>query len=75
MNFGPKFKTQREPLTSDPTVQRMKAKFGRPGISGRKTKRTDANDEEVPTNAKIPRFKVNLCILDVINYLIEENST
>jgi len=52
-----KFKMERSALTSDETVCAMQAKYGRPGISGRKRSSATASSADV-VNVKIPRVKV-----------------
>jgi hypothetical protein len=58
------FKSQREAVTSDPTIQMMRAKFGRPGVSGRKRKLFVLATDDVQVNTKVPRFKIDnrLCL-------------
>jgi translation initiation factor 2 beta subunit (eIF-2beta)/eIF-5 len=44
-----KYKVERPQLTSNTVVQQMRQKYGRPGISGRKTKRSlDNMDKSCP---------------------------
>ena len=52
-----KRKLERPSLTSDATIQEMREKFGRPGISGRKRKAAP-EAADLPVNSKMPRFKV-----------------
>ena len=54
-----KFKMERLKLTSDETRDAYRAKFGRPGVSGRKPKRPSAADDDLPhVPIKTARFKV-----------------
>ena len=52
-----KLKTIRNELTSDPAVQEKKAKYGRPGVSGRKRCGVSSTEEE--RCVKTPRFSVS----------------
>lgn len=53
-------KRQRPHLVSDATVQAMRAKYGRPDVSGRKRKKLESETVVDPPNAKVPRFKVHM---------------
>jgi len=48
---------ERSALTSDETVRAMQAKYGRPGVSGRKRQAATASSADA-INVKIPRIKV-----------------
>lgn len=52
-------KRQRPHLVSDATVQAMRAKYGRPDVSGRKRKALEPEPVADVLNTKVPRFKVH----------------
>ena len=53
-------KLQRPQLTSDKTVQFMREKYGRCGVSGRKRKsEVILDDSDTAPSPKVPRFKVS----------------
>ncbi len=64
MSLRRKFKKCRQPLCSAATVMEIRAKYGRPGVSGRKRKQTEAESEEVEKEpeaiVKSPRNSVSL---------------
>ncbi len=53
-----KYKRTRQPLLQEGQVEEMRAKFGRPGVSGRKRKHQEEVNEVADESPKALRYQV-----------------